>query len=93
MEQSPSESNIHSAIQEISRLLLNPKDHYHVHRIPRLAPILSQMNPVHTTPPHFPKIHSYITYHLRLGFPSVLFLSDVPTKIFYVPYVTYTRTV
>jgi len=37
-------------------LLCNPKFHYRVQENPSLVPILSQMNPVHTFPPYFPKI-------------------------------------
>jgi len=61
MEKNPSwEANNHSAIQEIPRLLCNPKVHFSVHKIPPLVPILSQMNPVQTFSRYFPKIQSNI---------------------------------
>jgi len=61
MEQSPSrEANTHSATQEISRLLWNPKINYPVPKNPPLVPILRQMRPVHTLPSYFPKIHANI---------------------------------
>jgi len=57
MEQSPSwEADSHLASQKIPHLLWNPKVHYRVHNSPSMVPILSQMHPVHTFPPYFPKI-------------------------------------
>jgi hypothetical protein len=67
MEKSPSwEANSHPASEKNPRLLWIPKVHYRVHNSPPLIPILSQMNPVHTFPPHFLKTQSNII------FPSVL---------------------
>jgi len=57
MEQSPSEANSHSACQEIPHFLSNP-----VNKSPPLIPILSQMNPFHTLPTYFSKIHSNIIF-------------------------------
>ena len=58
MEQSPSwEANRFAASQEIARMLWNPKVHYRVHKCPLPVPILSQLDPVHTSTSHFLKIH------------------------------------
>jgi hypothetical protein len=61
MEQIPSwEANRFSASQEIPCILWNnPKIHYHIHKSPPAARILSQINPIRTPPPssHFLKIH------------------------------------
>jgi hypothetical protein len=83
MEQSPSrETNSHSASQEIPRLLLNPKVHYHVHKSSPLVRLLSQMNPILTFPLSFPP-YSNITSHLHLD--RVVFYSmQLPPHACYV---------
>jgi hypothetical protein len=56
------------------------KVHYRVTRA-----LLSQINPVRTTPSYLFKIHSNIILlsHLRLGLPSGLFPSCILTKSLY----------
>jgi len=54
------EADSHSASQEIPILLWNRKVRYPVHNSPPLVSVFSQMNPVHTFPPYFHKIHSNI---------------------------------
>jgi hypothetical protein len=62
-----------SAIQEFTNGLFNSKVYYHVHNSPPLVSILSQINPVHTTPSYFSNVHFNII--LRLDLPGAFFHS------------------
>ena len=58
MEKSPSwKANRFSASQEIPRILWNPTVYYRIQKCPLRVPILSQMDPDHTSTSHFLKIH------------------------------------
>jgi hypothetical protein len=67
-------------LKNILLSLWNPKFHNCVHQSPPLDPILSQLNPVRPIDPYLPKVYLNVILHLRLGLPSSLFPSDLPTK-------------
>jgi hypothetical protein len=63
MELNPSSEAANcSATQELPSNLWNPKVHYHVHKSPPLVSILSQIDPVHTSPSYLSKIHFNIVH-------------------------------
>ena len=64
-------------------ILWNPKVHYRTHKRPPPVPVLGQPNPVHT-PTSWRSI-LILSTHLRLGLPSGLFPSGLPTKTLYAP--------
>jgi hypothetical protein len=63
VELSPSTEAANGApTQELPSILWNRKIHFRVHKIPPLVPILSHIDPVHTTPFYLSKIHFHIIY-------------------------------
>jgi hypothetical protein len=72
MEQSPSgQANTSLAIQEIPRILWNPKYYYRIYKSPLPVPTLSQFSPVHDLPSHLFKTHFNIILPSTPGSPKV----------------------
>jgi hypothetical protein len=83
MEQSHSWEAIScAATQELPNTLWNLKVHYHAHKSPPLAPILSQINPVHTIPSYL-RPALILSTDLHLGLPSGLFPYGFPVSVLY----------
>jgi hypothetical protein len=59
--------------------------HCRVLKRPPLAPILSQINPVHTAPSCFCKIRLILSFYLCLRLPSSSFLGDFPQNLICIP--------
>jgi hypothetical protein len=69
-QQSPSwESTRFAASQEIGRISWNPKVHYRIHNCLPPVPILSQLDPVHTSTCNFSKIYRNIILTYMTGSP------------------------
>jgi hypothetical protein len=71
-----------AGIQEFPNILLNAKVYYCVHKSPPPVPILSQIDPVQTTPSYLRSL-LILSIHLRLRLPSGIFPSGFPTNILY----------
>jgi hypothetical protein len=63
----------------LDSMLWNPQVHYRVHKTSPFAPVLSQINPVHTILLYLFKIHFNIVPSMP-GLHSRVFLSDFPTR-------------
>jgi len=59
--------NSRSASQQIHCVLWKQNIHYHVNKSPQLSQILSQMNPIHISPPISLISIVISSSHLRLG--------------------------
>ena len=94
MEQNPSwEANRFVASQKIPRILWNPKVYYCIHKCPPPVPILSQLDPVHTSTSHFLKTYLNIILPSTPGFRkwsfSFRFPHQNPVYASLLPYTSY----
>jgi hypothetical protein len=61
-------------------MLCNPNVHYRIHKSSPLVPVLSNIDPFHTTPSHLSKSILILSTHPRLGFLSCYFPSNFPSN-------------
>jgi hypothetical protein len=78
----PQKLPIVQPFRQFPAILRNTKVYHRVHKSPPLVPILSQFDPVHTTPSCLRSI-LILSTHLFHGLPSGLFPSGFPTNILY----------
>jgi hypothetical protein len=78
-------ANRFSASQEITRILWNPKVHYHIHKWPPTFPILSQLDPVYTPTFRFLKTRLNISLPFKPGSPKWSLFLRLPHQNLYTP--------
>jgi hypothetical protein len=84
IQHSPSwKANWFSASQEIPCILWKLEVHCRNHKCPPHVPVLRQINPVHAPLPTSRRSILILRSLLRLGLPSGLFPSGLPTKTLY----------
>ena len=89
IQHSPSwEANQFSASQETPCILWNQKVHWRDYKCLPPVPILSQLDPGHTSPSHFLKIMLILSSHLYLGLSSGFFPAGFLTKTLYAPHLS-----
>jgi hypothetical protein len=71
-----------AATHTLPNILWNPMVNYRFYKSPPLVPILSEIDPVHTTPTSL-RSSLVMSDHIRLGLPSGLFPSGSPNSILY----------
>jgi hypothetical protein len=82
MEQSPS-LECSSSSREIASVLWNQKVHYHVHKSPLRAPVLSQISAVCTILAYFSEINFNVIRFYIWVLKVIYFFPGLPTKALY----------